>query len=182
MIFDEAISIVLESEGVFSNNQYDSGGKTKYGVTEETWKLYGNGKPIEDITVEEAIHYVYRPVIWDGIHGDDIPDKGLAILLFDSAVNHWVSSAVKLLQEALNATNGNGERWADINVDGVIGEQTMNAVFTAENLGKLRELFLALYFARGAKYMGIVRNNPTQREFTNGWLNRLFKLSKYVPT
>ena len=181
MIFDDAIKVVLEAEGIFSNNQYDSGGKTKYGVIEETWKLYGNGKPIEDITVEDAIHYVYKPVFWDGIHGNDIPDKGLAILLFDSAVNHWVNPAVKLLQEALNATNGNGKRWADISVDGVFGEQTMDAIFLAENLGKLRELFIALYFARGKKYMNIVEKNPTQREFTNGWLKRLFNLSKYVP-
>ena len=180
MIFDDAIKVVLEAEGVFSNNQYDSGGKTKYGITESVWNSYSQEKPIEDITIEDAIA-VYHKRYWDCIYGDDIPDEGLAILLFDSAVNHGVNSAIKLLQEALNATNGNGKRWADINVDGVIGEQTMDAIFLAENLGKLRELFIALYFARGRKYMNIVEKNPTQREFTNGWLKRLFNLSKYVP-
>lgn len=180
MSFEIAINEVLMAEGIFSNNKYDHGGKTKYGITEEVWNSYNNEKPIEDITVEDATQ-VYKDKYWNLIYGDDIPDEGLAILMFDSAVNHGVGAAIRLLQEALNATNGNGKRWNDINVDGVIGEKTMDAVFSVEDLGKLRELFLALYFARGKKYMNIVERNPTQREFTNGWLNRLFNLSKYVP-
>lgn len=177
--YQVAVKEVLESEGVFSNDKYDSGGKTKYGITEQVAKA--NGKNVETLTIPEAIE-IYKKQYWDLIHGDEIKCQGVALLLFDLAVNSGVGKAIQVLQDALNIQNKMGTEWPNMKVDGVLGPvtlHTLNEIIPARKQN--RELFMTIFFDRGAWYLQICRNNETQETFIDGWQNRLWKYAKYVP-
>ena len=53
--------------------------------------------------------------------------------------------------------------------DGIIGPKTLAAI----NSANPRELFDRLWQARKQFYLNIVKRDPTQKEFLNGWMNRL---------
>ncbi len=56
-------------------------------------------KDVKDITVEEATEF-YKKEYRIASGADKIKDKNLAYMHFDSAINHGVSGAKKLLEES----------------------------------------------------------------------------------
>jgi lysozyme family protein len=177
--YQVAVKEVLESEGIFSNDKYDAGGKTKYGITEHV--AIANGKKVENLTIPEAIE-IYKKQYWDLIHGDEIKCQGIALLLFDLAVNSGVGSAIMILQDSLNIQNKIGSEWPNMKVDGVLGPvtlHTLNEIVPSRKQN--RELFMTIFFDRGEKYLTICRNKETQEVFIDGWQNRLWKYIKYAP-
>jgi lysozyme family protein len=178
--FNEVVPIVLEIEGVDSNNEFDSGGATKYGITEKVARANGWTGDMRDLPLDFALS-IYKKHYWDAIGGDAITDKGIAILLFDASVNNGVQSSIKILQQALNYINGNEKRWNSIEEDGIWGKETSDAMSKCMMRNMEHQLFNSIFFTRGKRYLNIIDNNPTQKEFTNGWLNRLMKLAAYSP-
>jgi lysozyme family protein len=178
--FDLAVTETLESEGIFSDDQYDAGGKTKYGITEQV--AIANGYPdIENLTVDQAKD-IYRKQYWNAIHGDDLQCTAIALILFDLAVNSGQGTAIKKLQDSLNLMNNNQKFWPNMEVDGGMGPVTLNAVnVLVPQFKKTRFLFMTLFFNRGQLYLEDCRNNQSQEKFIDGWEERLWKYSKYVP-
>ena len=75
--FDECVNIVVGFEGGFSDHPQDSGGKTKYGITEATLNAafkvgIVSHNNIKDLTVEEA-KTIYKVNYWDKCKCDDLP-------------------------------------------------------------------------------------------------------------
>lgn len=177
--FSIAVTETLESEGFFSNDKYDAGGKTKFGITDQV--ATANGKNVETLTKEEAIE-IYKKQYWDLIQGDNIKCQGIALILFDLAVNSGVGRAGMVLQDALNIQNKVGSEWPNMKVDGILGPVTMhtlNELIPAKKQN--RELFQTIFFDRGGLYLDICRNKETQESFIDGWQNRLWKYIKYAP-
>lgn len=159
MSFENALAKTLGFEGGISNHPLDSGGLTKWGVTQRTYDNYRRttGREFRPVTDMDDVEMraIYREDYWDPIHGDELPER-LAECVFDMAVNSGVSAAKKTLQRAVG-----------VQVDGVIGRQTIEAARLVPPL---------LFLKRRAGYIqDIVRNNPSQVEFLEGWVNRLLE-------
>ena len=152
--FDFAVKLTLEKEGVFSNHPNDAGGETKYGISKAAYPTID----IANLTKEQAIA-IYKRDYWEKAQCDELPYP-LDVLLFDTAVNHGVKKAIKILQESLGIT-----------VDGFIGQKTRSAARTAKN-----SIYTVFMINRLFAYTE-AKSWPT---FKKGWKDRLTKLSVEV--
>ena len=162
MTFDDAMAFVLAREGGFSNNPADRGRATNFGITQATYdawrvRIGQRTQPVRIISRGEA-REVYMALYWMPMHCPDLCPP-LDLIMFDSAVQHGVAGATKLLQRALAITE-----------DGIFGPQTLRA---ARNT--VAELVMS---ERRAYYGQIIRNDPTQEKFRVGWYNRLTALDR----
>ena len=101
--FEQALAIVLKSEGGYVNNKADPGGMTNLGVTKRTYEKYV-GHPVDEDTMRgltpEIVAPLYKSMFWDAVRGDQLPD-GVDYCVFDVAVNSGPTKAIKLLQNAV---------------------------------------------------------------------------------
>lgn len=153
---------------VFENVPGDNGGPTKYGVILSEWKAKGYDKDgdkdidVDDlklITANDAM-IIAKAHYWDKLKADDIKNQSLAEQIVDIAYNCGVGTAAKKTQLALG--------FKDENVDGKIGDKTVAAINNAFQ----EELFNKIKVLRIKYYNDIVKNNPSQQKFLNGWLRR----------
>lgn len=148
--FDRAIQFVLESEGGISEDPNDPGGLTRWGISSRQYP----GIDIRKLTREGAIELYHRDY-WMPIHGDALPPQ-VSLILMDAAVNQGVSTAIRMLQNALG-----------VKADGVVGPLTLGAVASSD-LTKLINEFVA----RRAYAYGLT---PAFMRFGLGWSRRLAK-------
>ncbi|BEL71434.1 TPA: glycoside hydrolase family 108 protein [Serratia marcescens] len=164
--FNHAIAFVLGKEGGYVNDPTDKGGETKYGISDKRdgiadgmTDVDGDNKPdtrIKDLTLEQASQIYFRDY-WYPSYCTDWPD-GISLLVFDSAVQHGAKKAISLLQDAVGVT-----------ADGIVGPKTTVAVTSADP-----EWLLTRYLLRRARYYAeIIKGNPSQVKYLNGWFNRL---------
>lgn len=164
----EMVKEIILKEGGYVNDPADSGGPTKYGVTQATYSRWlGRKASISDVKaitreVAEDIfinNYYFKPRI--DIIADEVQHK-----TFDMSVNHGPRRAVKLLQLAL------AKLGFEISVDGVIGSQTARiSEMAIEKYGDVR-VVNKIVEVRNDFYHRIVASRPTQKRFLKGWLNR----------
>ena len=167
----------------------DRGGITKYGVSlaflkdiaedgqdsRDTLDRMGIRLPItreviKSLTCEQAAS-LFKWQFWDRLHCDDLPPR-LALLLYDAAVNHGPSRAVRLAQQAYNAISPAHK----LAVDGILGPLTRAALARADT-PEAHEAMLAM---RWEFYKGIMNRDPSQRRFHDGWRNRVNNLRAYI--
>lgn len=147
-VFELALGLVLEHEGGYVNDPADPGGETIYGISRRAHPAaWANGAP----SVRQAAA-IYRADYWDPIRCDELP-AGLAVFLFDTAVNVGCRQAARLLQRVLRVTD-----------DGVIGPMTIKAARAAEQDGLLSRLAAE----RLAHYAAL----STWQRFGRGWSAR----------
>lgn len=148
--FERCIAFVLEEEGGEVNNPKDPGGHTKYGISKRSYP----DLDISALTVDRA-KAIYLRDYWKPIKGDRLP-SGLNLLALDCAVNQGVGIAARYLQLAAN-----------VNVDGVIGDKTIEALRSKE-----AEVVAVDFCARRALRYA---KNPNVDTFGRGWYRRLFR-------
>jgi len=157
--FDKAFSILLTCEGGYSNDPNDSGGATKYGISQKSYPTLD----IENLTIDQA-KQIYLDNYWNPLQCDKLPYP-VAALLFCEAVNMEGSGskgvAVQLLQEAVGATQ-----------DGIMGQQTIGLT-NAHQSATLCDLLGALFATRYTN----LKEFPT---YGKGWLTRLFKIQRQI--
>ena len=95
--FETALQFTLKWEGGLSNDKDDPGGKTNYGITQETFNRYFPGRDVSTISLPEAAT-IYRNGYWVASGCESLP-IALAVVVFDSAVNCGVSRAKKWLEQ-----------------------------------------------------------------------------------
>jgi uncharacterized protein (TIGR02594 family) len=162
-LFNHAFAHVLEMEGGWTDDPYDPGGPTNFGITLAT---YARDRGIELTAANYAalkaelksiapatVRRIYRERYWLPASCVLMP-PALGFFHFDAAVNQGVTGAARLLQDAVGAE-----------IDGEIGPET---------LGKAAALpiseTLALYAeARRQHY----RSLATFWRFGKGWLTRV---------
>lgn len=151
---------ILKWEGGFVNDPLDKGGATNKGITIGTFRqFYGKDATVEQlkrITDEQWLH-IFKVGYWDRWQADQIINQSVANILVDWV---WASGVhgIKIPQRILGVTD-----------DGVVGSKTI-AALNARNQG---DLFTQIKQARINFCETIVRNNPAQKRFINGWLNRI---------
>lgn len=179
--FTKCITKTLRYEGVSSSSDgyvdhpNDRGGATKYGISYAFVKDTGdieffdmNGdlkidkRDIQLLTFDKAVE-TYKKYFWDVFELDDIEENEKAFLVFDAAVNHGIKGAAKLVQRALNVCG------CSLKVDGIYGPKTKKALQDCA----VEDFIAAFQSKRTSLYQAIVANNPSQKVFLNGWLNRV---------
>ncbi len=156
MNFDQAIKIILQHEGGYSNDLSDPGGETRYGISKRSYPNLN----IKTLTKEDAIS-IYRRDYWQANNIDAFPDR-LRLTMFDMAVNMGITGAGKVLQRALNRFGytflGTGK----------IGPTTMAAV------GRVPAYSLLTWITieRLAYYIDLVVAKPVKLKYLKGWTNR----------
>jgi lysozyme family protein len=178
--FEKALKHTLGIEGDFSNHPLDSGGATRYGITEQVARQWGYDGDMSALPLGLAKR-VYKHQYWDLIKLDDIAliAPPVAFEMFDTSVNCGQARAVQFLQRALNLFNLNGKYYSDLDVDGLVGRNTLNAlaefVRRRGNMG-VEVLVTALNCLQGAFYTELAERRPKDEAFTYGWfLNRVMK-------
>lgn len=149
MTFDQAFEVLMKHEGGYVNDPRDPGGETKYGISKRAYPDID----VANLTVDQA-RDIYRRDYWDACKCDELPIRA-RLLVFDSAVNQGVGTAIRLYQEALG-----------VKADGVIGPKTIEASYKNNNDETYAE-FMAL---RSARY----QKHPKFDVFGKGWTKRMF--------
>ena len=161
--FDQAFEIVVGHEGGYTDNPQDRGNwdsgvigqgnlkGTKYGISAAAYPSLD----IVGLTLDAA-KAIYLADYWQKA-ACDLLDPGLALIVFDAAVNNGVGRAVRWLQAAVGVTD-----------DGVIGDRTKEAIAKADPLATLTEVHASrTHFMAGL---------PTWPTFGKGWARRLANL------
>lgn len=145
----------------YVNDPIDTGGETKFGVSK-------NGNPdlnIRELTWSQAKE-IYYSRYWVLGRCPWMPEA-VAVLHFDICINSGIARAAVFLQRALRVVP-----------DGAIGPATLARLnvsdpkYVCHKISDLREQF----------YRDIVRNNPRQIRFLNGWLRRCNEMRVFSTT
>ncbi len=164
------IKEVIGIEGCYVDDPYDSGGKTKYGITHYTASTHGFDN-VKNITKADA-YRIYQKSFWDTMSLDDIAGVSplIAQELFDTKVN--LGSSAKYFQRCLNVLNKRGEYYPDLIVDGAIGPATIFAFRTfikkRRNYGET-VLFNMLNSLQGAFYIQLAERRQKDERYIYGW-------------
>lgn len=170
--FKKALEHTLGIEGGFSDHDADRGGKTRFGITEETARRHGYTGRMDALPAEEA-ESIYRGAYWSAavLPCEDIAiwSESIAMELFDTAVNMGPVQAALFFQVALNALNRDQSLYLDLTVDGWCGAVTLDALrYLPSRLDKsvCRKM---LEVQQGNRYINIMKDHPDQEAFARGW-------------
>ncbi len=158
--FEAALIYTFANEGTLSNNKFDKGGITKYGIIIEDLKRIGKKNPTSDdirnLTMDEA-KAIYKKLYWDELNLDEIKSRIVSICMFDIGVVRGTGIPPKYCVE-------------------IVGSKDIQSI----NLFDPKE-FVKQFSARSLSgFQQIVARNPSQREFINGWTNRANRLLSLI--
>jgi lysozyme family protein len=180
--FSDHIDVLLKSEGgpKITDDPNDRGGVTKYGISQRAFP----DLEIRDLT-EDMAKAIYHREYWEPLRLDELDDEYgdglderaeyayfLVRNVFLFGVNAGVGRAAKFLQFAFNCIRKQTDE--PLAEDGAIGPKTLKAVNAYIAHGYGQALHLAFIATMVAHYNNIVKNNPSQRRFIRGWLNRIY--------
>ncbi|OQS31452.1 glycoside hydrolase family 108 protein [Chromobacterium haemolyticum] len=151
-MFEKSFERVIGHEGGYVNNPKDPGGETKWGVTCMLARAKGYSGNMRDMTRDQA-REIYKSAFWDGGCYEFLGPV-MSFQYFDTAVNHGVLNATKLLQRALG-----------IKDDGVFGDMTKQKVKACLEM----DLLLKFNKERIEFYTGL----STFSVFGKGWMRRV---------
>ncbi len=176
---NQIIEQILDEEGAaYTNDPRDSGGPTKYGITQATLAAW-RGHPVtaEDVQflmMDEAAK-IYRARYYTQPGFDKVAalSPAIAYKLTDAGVNIGTQTVSMFLQRALNVFNQGGKLYPDLKADGSIGSVTIAALgaYLAKR-GKDGETVMlrALNDLQGARYIGLAEAREKDEAFVYGWL------------
>ena len=167
--FEKIFDYLLRVEGGYSNDENDKGGKTKFGIIEEEARKYGYKGDMQDLTKDFAKN-IYLKKYYLGNKLDKVVNDKVALSICDWAVNSG-RNGTKNAQIAINQLTN-----ANLDVDGIIGNKTLEALNSADP-----EKFLEVYHnLQRIYYKGKVEADRTQEGFLTGWLNRVQRKEEYL--
>lgn len=186
--FGYAFNETLNLEGEYSDTPGDRGGKTKYGITEKTFRhalergIISGASDIKDLTTAQA-KAIYKVLYWFALRLQDVRDIAIAAEIFDTAVNSGTTAAALITQLALDYL---GETLA---IDGAIGPVTIGLINKWCRKDP-RALMVSLNGIQFIHYCAIVdqniietirsrvRSTPDQQQFARGWTKRIQEYRK----
>lgn len=167
-LFEKIFNYLIYVEGGYTDDEYDKGGKTKYGIIELEARKYGYKGHMKDLTLELAKE-IYFKKYYKKNRLEEIDNDEVALSICDWTVNSgaW---GLKKAQQTLNELGYN------LVVDGIFGTKTLQALNTVD-VNKFLELY---HEKQRLFYNNIVKRNPTQKKFLKGWLNRVDRKENYL--
>ena len=179
MNINQFIDEIIEKEGggTYTNDPKDSGGPTRWGITEAVAREDGYEGDMRYLPRERAVS-IFRKRYWidPGFHlvANEYPLLGERMLDFSVLAGQRTSS-IKL-QRCLNVLNRNGRDFPDIADDGWIGMVTISALKAfLKNRGQDgRKVLLGMVASLQSAYLiELAERRPKDEEYQFGWqLNR----------
>ena len=158
--FEDALKFVLKWEGGFTNHPKDPGGATNKGITQKVYDVYKVSRKHPKMSVKHILDFevkeIYETKYWDLVRAKWLKAP-LGLVMFDTAVNFGPAGAIRRLQKALKLKITG--TWTQ-EISDVIHECDAGKV--ALEICKLRKIW--------RNYR--VKQNPSQKVFLQGWLNR----------
>ena len=166
--FEEAVNEVLKTEGGFVNHPADKGGATNLGITQSTLEWYRGTKvtvdAVKNLKIEE-VKNIYKKLYWDKMKLDLCEKHYIAMIAFDQAVNRGVMNSAMMVQDAVG-----------VSADGLVGKITMAAI----NASDERTVVIKMIKSSQLAYARIVKNNPSQAVFIEGWIARTHRFFSFI--
>lgn len=168
------IDEIMKTEGGFVNDPSDSGGATKYGITETVARQVGWMGKMQDLPYQFAFD-VYAHLYWDALQLDDIEQRSpeVAAELADTSVNLGTMRAGTFFQRCLNALNNEAKDYPDMIVDGRVRVGTVRAFNKfMDRRGTVGSIIMcrALNSLQGAFYIELAERRQKDEKFLAGWL------------
>ena len=181
----DVINHILLIEGEkYTNDPRDSGGPTKWGVTQRSYSNF-MGRQVSESEIKGLTRQQAFDFYWKKHYTNPNFDKIYAISplvgaeVIDAGVNMGEARAGMILQECLNAFNLNGTKYPDLRVDGAIGGASIDCLTRFLNWrGREGEsvLHAAMNCKQGAFYLDLAERRPKDEAFAYGWiLNRVLR-------
>jgi lysozyme family protein len=153
--FETAVDFILDVESGLVDDPSDPGGLTKFGISQRAYPSLN----IRDLTIDGA-KALYRKDYWNLCSCDKLP-AGIAVVLFDAAVNQGIGASIRMLQTSVNVTP-----------DGVIGPTTISAVAAQTTPAIIAEMIAR----RSLAYA----QSPLLGTDGLGWFRRLAKVHHFA--
>jgi len=171
--------IEREGNGKYTNDPSDSGGPTRWGITEKTARANGYAGDMRDIPRAAAVR-IYLAKYWTspGFSLVHLHHAALAVRLADFGVMAGPVTAAQQLQRCLNALNRGGSDYPEVSTDGKIGPRTIAAL---KGFLKLRgadgcRVLLGMVAAMQSVYLvELTEQREKDERFLYGWLVRVFE-------
>jgi lysozyme family protein len=172
--------VVARESDKYTNDVNDSGGPTKYGITQRTLsrfrKFPATPADVQALTRADAVT-IYRWVFveepgFDKILGAATLAKPIAEKVIDCGVLSGPGRATEWLQRALNSFNRQGKDYPDVDVDGDCGPGTQRALvayLAKRGMQGMDVLIEALQALQGAFLIELAERRPKDEEYTFGW-------------
>jgi lysozyme family protein len=170
--FKKAVKNVLEREGILTDDPDDSGGLTKYGISQKAFPNID----ITNLTREQAIE-IYRELYWERSGASKVQSQLVAEELFDTSVNMGVTTAVTIMQRSVNKLSkmlcdaGYKSKNLMLSTDGIFGSRTQEAVNSVVSRWD-STLWKIMNHLQFSQYELLVESRPANAQFLLGWINR----------
>lgn len=180
---DAIITRVIARESPkFTNDSNDSGGPTKYGITQASLSRYlGRPATVTDVqTLDERTAREFY--FWKQVHEPEFDqvvaiDEFVGAEVIDTGTLCGPARAAIFLQRALNAFNLRGTHYPDVKVDGDVGPATraaLRAFIARRGVNGVRVLVACMNSQLGDFLLELVERRPKDEDFAFGWfLNRV---------
>lgn len=168
------IDKLLLLEGGYSNHKDDLGGETKYGITHKTALANGYTGSMIHLTKDRA-KAIYYKEYWfkPNFHRIAEISYDIADTLFNTGVLIGKKRVAKFFQKTLNLLNQNDKFFNDIEVDGLIGQETIRA-FRTFTYFRGNQGFIVIEKCLRAMvinhYIKITEKRPENESFFYGWV------------
>jgi lysozyme family protein len=152
----------------------DRGGPTNWGITQAVARANGYDGAMQDMP-QSLARQIYRTryIVKPAFDKVALVSEPIAEELIDTGVNMGPNRPGEFLQRWLNGFNSDGSRYADVFVDGAIGEVTLQALRAFMRWRRAegeRVMVCALNSLQGSRYLEITEKDRTQRTFLYGWM------------
>jgi len=166
--FAYAFQMTLDAEGGLSDHPADSGGKTKFGISQGAHP----DLDIDKLSIWAAAG-IYHKEYWMPLRLDEIESRYVAAEMFDTAVNMGPRWAVRIAQQACNLLAGNSTK-IKLKEDGRFGPKTLRRVNELSASAYEKHLVIALNLMQGIRYVMLYKlNEEKYGHFVRGWMKRL---------
>lgn len=150
--FDKLFEELILHEGTaLTDDPDDRGGLTKFGISKEA----NPDIDVANLTLDKAKE-IYKERYWNKFKIGDMPEQYRRDV-FMNVVNSG-PAFIEDMQSALG-----------VGVDGIVGKQTLGAL----KKQKGTDLSSALFDAQVSRYIRLAKEDPSQRKYLNGWMNRV---------
>ena len=192
MSFEKAFAKMSLNEGGYSNNKADLGGETYNGISRKYHPSWSGWAIVDQVkkqnktasainkalkssaSMKAAIKEFYYNEYWASPKFDkvDAINEQVAEKLFDISVHLNPLRPCKWFQEALNILNRNQQKYANITVDGKIGNKTLETFKKCLGCNPVSRILTVIKIYQGSHYVSRMQEKPDQQVFV-GWIDRV---------
>ncbi len=175
--------VIARESPEFTNNPSDSGGPTKYGITQGALSRFlrrpATVAEVQSLDAVSAREFYF----WKQVHEPEfdaivVISEPIGAELIDTGTLCGPGRAAQFLQECLNAFNNGGKLYEDVAADGDAGMRTRVALRTFLMIRKSEGeavMVAALNSKLGSFLLDLAASRPKDEEFCYGWIkSRVF--------